>query len=76
MLVQLLTDDLYIRFALVISVAVLLGYLVGTHSRRAGDAQMLRLAVRGLCRRSGRPDALPARNVVAEQALDYAKERQ
>jgi hypothetical protein len=37
MLVQVLTDDLYIRFALVILAAVLLGYLVGALSRRAGE---------------------------------------
>jgi hypothetical protein len=75
MLAQLLTDDLYVRFVLVILVAVLLGYLVGTLSRRAADAQMVRPSVRDLRNLIGELDAMPKRNVVTEQPLDYPKER-
>jgi hypothetical protein len=70
MLAQLLTDDLYLRFALAISVAVLLGCLVGTLSRRGGDAQIVRPTVRDSRKPIGERNALPARNVAVEQALD------
>jgi hypothetical protein len=76
MLVELLTDDLYIRFTLVIAVAALLGYLVGTLSRRACEAEMHRPTVRGLRRLLDELGATPKRNVVVEQPLDYAKEPQ
>jgi hypothetical protein len=74
MLVQLLTDDLYLRFVLVIVVAVLLGYLVGALSRRAGEAEMRRPAAQGLRKLIDELEAMPRRNVVLEQPIDYPKD--